>query len=826
MAPVTDTKTPTDEGSNLVTSNDNTMETNVALVALVFAAIAFVAAFFQALLQYLTSNQRDKCMIGATGPWSKYTKTGWDLRRWRIVVQYPKLEFSTLALLRARMRAPENLGLWAIKNIPGLFKGLPSAQYYKVVHVGPGKSRSFFWYLEDSGRVARGTSGKLLTVWDLTVAQKVSWLWFCLTKRRSGPVFFARAGWCNIITALGVLPDHRLVDRYENADIIPSSVDVPIQIMGLFDLCLLCYITNIKDVKIDAALGTINGQNNFIRFNTQDIPGLGKAVTIDGDFEGLKQNLDVLDSTQLVDICLLAKGFFLGCGFNPSLDYFDESALVFGLAHRWDDEDWQRHHRDWFFLIYNSSLNGAERTKAFNKTSLTQQADNYSEYRRRNPTAECWTDAWLSLINSCNPTIIKYLAIMPFTGSWRGVPQKLFFTAYRPHVEEQRKKWISNSFVPRNGGVEPMLRIKEDVAIESALVTGEIPFLREVSEFCLTVNRLGILPEKYTWAWLPNRQIIRQWESKVCDHILETENCDLSLPDVVIKLLDGSLPSIERAKNYIKTSSGRFGIFNNYTVESAVLLSLLFVDCRVQAIWSLLEEEGGRFSKLQSEIGDVKFELTDDQLKSIGNAEGIDALTCDFIALWFELGNRVDLLGDSDRLFQSFFQVLDEWENDDQPCVGIPRFVESKSTEGIDTPNGARAQQIQSNNEPSTQKTMSTAQLTQPINPEQNSEDGIPRAVGEPVDPDSDSESRRSEPNFDFESSPYRAIKELKSRKEFVQWARGGDKGGTKRADLICRILVLLQLRIFLMDLSYLCHSDSSDAYLAERDAGIVLRVL
>ncbi|RVD84901.1 uncharacterized protein DFL_003238 [Arthrobotrys flagrans] len=319
----------------------------------------------------------------------------------------------------------------------------------------------------------------------------------------------------------------------------------------------------------------------------------------------------------------------------------------------------------------------------------------------------------------------------------------------------------------------------------------------------------------------------------------------LSRLTIVTSFCLGSLPLIGEAGSFIKKSSGTREQL--YTIESAVLLSLLLVDARLQAIWSLLEENGGRFSKLQSSIG--KFEhpetLTFEQLKILKNARGIDALTCDFIALWFELGNRVDLIGDSDCLLQTFSQVLDEWENDDNPCIAEldpPKKLPKKVQAGLKAKPPAVDLEVGKVVEQPANAELEPEQLSESITPEVNKEAGKPNAVEETVSSEADAGGEPSVPpkiervftvvdssgetGETDDVNQYRVIKELKSRKALVEWARGNDRNGTKRSDLISKMLVLLQPRTFLMDLSFRCHSDSTDAYLAEAETNITLRMI
>ena len=65
---------------------------NVAFAAAILAAAAFVVAFFQALLQYISSgNARYKCTEAAIG--QSYRLVTWrPSRDWKLRVSYPQLD--------------------------------------------------------------------------------------------------------------------------------------------------------------------------------------------------------------------------------------------------------------------------------------------------------------------------------------------------------------------------------------------------------------------------------------------------------------------------------------------------------------------------------------------------------------------------------------------------------------------------------------------------------------------------------------------------------------------------------------------------------------
>jgi hypothetical protein len=78
---------------------------NIALSASVLAAAAFVVAFLQVLLQYLTSSEvRQKCTQPAIGLSAKQVRRSWSFRSWKMKVYYPLLRLDTGRIMLHMMR--------------------------------------------------------------------------------------------------------------------------------------------------------------------------------------------------------------------------------------------------------------------------------------------------------------------------------------------------------------------------------------------------------------------------------------------------------------------------------------------------------------------------------------------------------------------------------------------------------------------------------------------------------------------------------------------------------------------------------------------------
>ncbi|KAK6537330.1 hypothetical protein TWF694_011520 [Orbilia ellipsospora] len=740
--------------------NSSNLDSTLALAALIFAAIAFVAAFLQALLQYLTSSQRDKCLSGAIGGWSAYTKTRWDITRWRIKVQYPRLKLDPDTLIANKSTSFHNLSVWAGENHSIYDRHIVPRLYYDNLSENFGKVGSI-WDLEDRGHIIVAADGPALTFWDLSLSQKISWVWFCLTKRKRFDRGFSKAGWANILGVLGVMPDEMGLDGYEDADTIPMAVDVPIQRMQLQHLCLLCYMVNIKNIDIDIAHGSIEAQNAFVRVTTQQIPGLGRAVSIDGSFSQLEERLSAISSKQMEVICAIAQGYLAGFYIYTNIDYFDETVYLYGLSHQWNNTHWDRYKRGISVdHIAHHPNELEEKLKMITRASPRQQATKYQELSKNSQLS--WSEIWTTIQGGCSPTIIKYMAIMPFHGIWSAAPLELFLTPYYQHLDASRKNW----FEGLGKQSKCYLKLRQHPQIDLGLAYDTLPIIRAKSDFDVITHYLPGLPLAYSWALFPSLFVLEPWESDIVEQTWQDQTDGLLyLPSVIINLLQGATP--QQARQYIETT-GSFD-YRYYTLESALTFALLLVDCRLQALWCILEKEsGGRLTRFHSAAQkisktDVSRRLKLDKLVTssrFGFRSKVDPLLPDFLALWFELGNRIDLLvSDINSIEDCLADILNDWKDDDGPC--IPEIP-------------------------------------------------IPDLEDRP-------KSVREMTGLDLKM--FNHVAGSRTRRQFVTWALGASSDEKDRLKVIRKMIPLLQLRIFLMDLAYRCHADSSKVYLLTHQA-------
>ncbi|KAF3928841.1 hypothetical protein ABW20_dc0105585 [Dactylellina cionopaga] len=726
---------------NVTPLDDKTFDSNVALVALILSATALLAAVSQALLQYLTSAQRDKCLVGAIGGWSAFTRTGWDFGRWRIRVRYARLKFDVPNMLAAAGLHRFYLEHWIDRNFN--FSG----RYI----LGP-VMKDIGWQpqlLSYGGVMILDPQNQPVTFWDLTQSQKMSWIWFYIRSyinKAPGSLWVTttsvRAGWSNLLAALQVSPDKRLIDGFEDADIIPSTADAPMQRIQLGELCLLCHMVNIKDIYLDAAKGTIEGQSPFIKVGTQVMPGVGQAVAFSGDFAQLREQLVLARYDQLFEVYKVARGRILGHKFHPDGRYFDEGAFLYGLSRNWYEHNWFAYQNLINANVLINPSDGPDFIKYIHKISPVQSARRYSEELLITPKA--WPEIWVDIIGGCSPTLLKYYAMMPFMEIWSAAPLELHCKPYWPYLEERRRTWYRDQFQR----LYNMPLLAQHPQMEFALAFRQIPFLRKsANSFHLLVSGTRSVPRNYTWAWYPNIPILQLWDSDVTKHTCEqVDDARLYLPAAVLKILAGD-PQI----------GYNVGLKEPDSLESAIVLSLLIVDCRLQTLWTLIEGPEGAFGRFYAKVREIrarsisndrKTALVDDLMRKTWREPRIE--TIEFMTVWFELGRRADIIGDTGYLQLHVAQILDDWRTEDGPCIPeIPRDFEN-----------------------------------------------IPGDIMDGVKNGLDMFKSR--------------VRGAKTRSEFAEWAAGKNEDGSSRLDLIQKMIPLLQLRIFLMDLSFRCYSDSS----------------
>ncbi|KAK6541505.1 hypothetical protein TWF694_007313 [Orbilia ellipsospora] len=729
------------------------LQDTTALSALLIACIALIVAFLQVFQQYLTSIQRDKCQNGAISGWSKFTKTRWDISKWRIRVKYTRLNLSPWELVRVRQLQERELLDWTDRQ--GLKHPRTTYGYFPIgkLDIHHGSSVMF----------TNHGPPHALSFWVLTLRQKFSWIWFVLTKRRACPRF-ARAGWANILTTLHICPDETLIVGYQDADVIPSAVDVPFQSTDLNTLGLLCFMLGLRNIQIDETTGSINAQSALMRVQTLDIPGVGQVIAMDGDFESLRKQVHLANSDELRALLMAATGNMCMGSLQLSIHFLEEKGALYALSNRWNQEMWNAYR---IFLTSRYVLQGSNFD--YGKViSPTTQATIYKQSGWENTVS--WAPFWKETIGSATPTIIKYLAFLPFLPIWCAQPIEMYFSAYSDYLNRTRGSFMSNI------GLDFIPIFERHPIIEHALAFQSIPFLRPDSEFLLSRD-IGTPPNgSRTWISEPNVPVLRFWPDgeEVVKKALNFK-APLPVPSSVIRLLNGDNMSQVRTELMNYTSEAGIGC---YTVESTIYLTLMLADARMQSLWC--EIEGADFGPLSGFY--TAKDLTPEEQAQIINEVRFhpSATLVDFLSLWLEICTRSDGVGDTADLQDTFVDIMNVWVADETMCTPLMDGYEAK-----DSPEHpvSEAFKIRADctEDPRLRKIMmNIAQVTK---------------QGEP-----------------------------KSRAQFVEWIREKEEG--KREEMLKRLLPLMQLRVWLMHLSCQCCADSSMVCKTERKRGVDVRLI
>ncbi|KAF3935272.1 hypothetical protein ABW19_dt0204444 [Dactylella cylindrospora] len=500
------------------------------------------------------------------------------------------------------------------------------------------------------------------------------------------------------------------------------------------DLVALAYMANLKNVSFEPDTGSVYAQDSLLKISTHLIPGLGQVVMVDGDFAEIRLRSGVIGIGSWAQIYGLVYGHFPGVRLSTSIHYLDEQAVLFAFFVDWEPFHW-----------------GEYRKKAFSRNLTIQQY-----VRKASPVYQCeeyvkvsrdesksWTDVWSEIIGGHSPTIIKYLAFVPFTREWRATPCRLFISPYSNYLDTCRTAW------GRSQGQAHIPKLRQHPKIEQGIVDGIPSIMARVEPQWrfpgYSVNMVSIQTWIMSWAWLPMASFIAFWDLEIAKQLWDFsdgDGFDLLLPRYIIDIMLGS--TVTSTLEYLKKYSGYYAVLPE--LDPYVLFSLFAVETRLQAIWVRFERddetEASSFSKF---FGNMRIEnLTREDLRDywvLAHAGKwvLQPLMASFMALWFELGERVDVIGDTQVVQGMMTLILREWQSDDTPCITAPiPHVETEAEKVV--------------------------------------------------------------------------MKKVKTRKEFAEYALGGDSSAPEtRLVWLEKLIPMLQLRIFLMEISYRIQADSSD---------------
>lgn len=255
-----ETRNKDDDDSDSLTSTAN----RLALSATIIAVAAFVISAFQAVLEYASADEpaRRRCNRGAIGPFSKYVRKKWSFRSWRRKFYYPEV---SIQLEASRSRdggdgSPARNGNQFLTGWTQKFKGMMNTT-------------------EDTNRDS-----------ILRTRPRATWAQFLV--------------WDD-----GNLGATLMTGRYIDVDCVPSSLDVPIQMVNLIQLGRLSILMGYDAVKMNFRDRSFNVTGEMGTITIEELVGFGKAVRYQGNGFNRHKGID-LSSSWVRDSSLLIDGIF------------------------------------------------------------------------------------------------------------------------------------------------------------------------------------------------------------------------------------------------------------------------------------------------------------------------------------------------------------------------------------------------------------------------------------------------------------------------------------------------------------------------------------
>jgi hypothetical protein len=650
MAP---TAVSTSEATPLSTNVGQTDE--VAIAALVLGAAAFVIAFLQVVIAYVTSSPaREKCSRGAIGGWQQYVQTGWDLLNWRLHVVYPHVDLSVSSLLAERQS--DELGQQL------LFPDLLRLDQYGWRDVSQCDERyELKWWHIWYGSSAFVKRGKVVTILGLCTENRVRWVKYLWEHRWRYRPLWTRASWANMIECFGVNPTlaKGLILRKERADIIPSCLDAPVQTTTLANIGLCCFVLGLREVDIDVATGKISAKNEYAAMSTLEPqgPGVPRLIGLSGDLESLRANISKPLTSELNTAAATANGKSDYIRFRVSSFFYDPSVILYGVQHQWDDETW----------IKYCNLRREEVRTDGAVGNLFAEGD-----MAKHCTGE-WSQYWKSVKTGATPSLLQSLSFLPFLNICSGYPWTAFLAPYHNHVSEKALKWWK-------GQQEKMCHV--DDMLTFTYRNGGVPFMKATNSFDLTGSKVATSHGCRSWMLQSAEEGLDTLDPVIYAAII---NIDQSFPilDIIERLLSDGLAA---ARRIIEAHRSRM-ISNFYglqiTLEAAIWFTLYTVERRIESFWDQAfniktpeDKAMQKRLKEQKEAGAMqraiaaKVKIT----KILDGSAGLELppVVASFLGLWMTVCKETDPFSPADEFQLEFDKTLELWKDDPRPCIEKP----------------------------------------------------------------------------------------------------------------------------------------------------------
>jgi len=656
--PAASTTSVSTTSASTTTVSPSTDQDPVAIIALVLAAGAFLAALLQVIIEYITSSSvREKCSRGALGGWAKYTKTGWDIRYWRLHVVYPQINLGCPDILQVRLLAELQRGL--------LFNGLPDeddSYGWRDISRCPQRNHLRLWHVWYGARVFM-RDDTVVSIFHLPMKYRRAWLAYLWRNRWRRRPLWARASWANMVECFGVNPTQarRLVlSQRELADAIPTAIDAPIQTTTLSNLGLCCFALGLREVEIDVVKGTISARNQFATMSTfpPQAPGLPPLISLSGDLESLRASATRPLTSELVTATSIANGKSDFILFGVASASFWPYAIVYGLQNQWDSDHWNTYTQR--CLTYNKGRTGVG--------NLAYEA----EMAKRNPGE--WSQLWMSLQIGAAPSIIQALAFLPYINICSGYPKTSFLAPYHAHLSRLFLEWWQN---------QGQIVCRVDQGLTFLYNGGGVKFMRENKYFDLTGTQVETAHGMRSW-------ILHSAEPGL--NLLDTElhetiaNVAVPLPilDVIGQLLKDGLEKTRQDHEDSLLRGVRMMVGDDTVLEAAIWFTLYTVERRIEAFWGQLDprtaEEVEKEKKEATQEQWDRFEHGGDRtaiffsvvFESGNVGQKLRPAVASFLGLWITLCHEVDPFALPELLTTSVDRILDSWQDDDLPCIIEP----------------------------------------------------------------------------------------------------------------------------------------------------------
>lgn len=213
-----------------------------------------------------------------------------------------------------------------------------------------------------------------ITYKQLTWAETAQLVWWKL-KHNTAPLNRPRASWAQILMAFGIRDTRCLVYQRADADIIPSSVDAPIQRIKLFDLGMLALYLGFKKVTVNTREREFEAVGDFGTITTLKNTELGKVLQFEGDILAIyaqisKESIKIHSDPALGQISFAP-------GITPNGIICPLHLLTRVIAEHWESERFEEEQRTY--------LESVQEAEGFAKGHISAEAPLFAVLYR-NPT--------------------------------------------------------------------------------------------------------------------------------------------------------------------------------------------------------------------------------------------------------------------------------------------------------------------------------------------------------------------------------------------------------------------------------------------------------